>query len=349
VALGILVLYLTVMVAVLIHELGHYLAARLASVPVTTIQVGAPPALASFSVFGARFELGPKPSGRVKWDRPPPAGRRFIVTLAGPVANLVTAPLALALPLPAPITTAAALIFAVTGLANLMPYRSAPGRTSDGLTLLGVRARSKTERELRSLLQDPGWHSRPEAADILLRGCRADVEAALARRLYVPQHLRQAGRIRDLLWLHQLPLHLPAAPSENMVSAVHHMEWQVATVSDIPLADANLAGRRMAWVLKHITGQDRIAAQHTMAVVRLRQRQYGEVEPLCAGALAAELQASQRASVLATIAMARHAAGQSGHETVDDALSLDPDAELVAEAVNLISHGVGVRGSGRGA
>jgi hypothetical protein len=257
--------------------------------------------------------------------------------LAGPLANLVTAPLPLALPVHAPIRYAAALIFAVIGLANLMPYRLASGRTSDGLTLLSQRARSQSERELELLLQDPGWPSRPEAADILLRGCRADVPAALARRLAVPYHLRQASRIRELLWLHQLPLSLPDSPPPDLAGAVHHMEWQVATVPDLPMADANLAGWRMAWVLKHTTGHDRMAAQHTLAVVRLRQRLHGEVEPLCAEALAAELEAPQRASVLATIAMARHASGLSGRDAVNEALSLDPDAELVAEAVSRIS------------
>jgi hypothetical protein len=232
---------------------------------------------------------------------------------------------------------AATLIFAVSGLVNLMPYRLAPGRTTDGLTLLSLRARSRSERELRLLLQDPGWPSRPEAADILLRGCRLDIPAALALRFSVPHQLRQAGRTRDLLWLHQLPLTLPDSPPADLVGAVHHMEWQVATVPDLPLAEANLAGWRMAWVLKHSTAHDRIAARHTLAVVRLRQRLHGEVEPLCAEALATELGAPQRACVLATVAMARQASGASGREALHEALSLDPDAELVTEATSRIN------------
>ena len=151
-----------------------------------------------------------------------------------------------------------------------------------------------------------------------------------------------------MLWLHQLPLSLPTAPPDGLAGAVHHLEWQVATVPDLPLADANLAGRRMSWVVKHITAQDRIAAQHTLAVVRLRQRRYDRVEPLCAQALAGELEASQRASVLATIAMAKHASGQSGRETVNEALSLDPDAELVAEAVSRVNQNLATAPPRRG-
>jgi hypothetical protein len=109
-ALGILILYLTIMVAVLIHELGHYLAARLSGVHVTAIQIGAPPTLASFSRGGTRIDVGLLASGRVLWDQAPPARRRWIVALAGPLANLVTAPLPLVLPLPAAMRYAATLM-----------------------------------------------------------------------------------------------------------------------------------------------------------------------------------------------------------------------------------------------
>jgi hypothetical protein len=40
--------------------------------------------------------------------------------------------------------------------------------------------------------------------------------------------------------------------------------------------------------------------------------------------------------VLATVAMARHALGQPGRELLDEALALDPDAHLVAEAVRAL-------------
>jgi hypothetical protein len=333
VALGIVILYVTAMVALVIHELGHYIAGRLLGAPVQAMQIGAPPALASFCVGGTRVDLGLSISGRVKWDREPPAGRRWIATLAGPLANLVTAPLPLVLPLPGAIRYAAALVFAVAGTANLMPVRLAPGKTNDGLTLLTLRARSRCQRELRLLVAHPDWPSRPETADIVLRGCRLDIPAALARRFSAAAPLRQAGRTRELLWLHQLPLDLPDSPPPTLAGALHHMEWQIVALPDVPLADANLAGWRMAWVLKHCAPEDQAAVWHTLAVVRLRQNLCGEVEPLCADALAAELEPSQRACVLATVAIARHALGASGREVLDEALSLDPEADLVAEAV----------------
>lgn len=89
-----------------------------------------------------------------------------------------------------------------------------------------------------------------------------------------------------------------------MVAVVHQLEWLVALVAGLPLADANVAGRRLAWVLSHVSDDERAAVSHTLAVVRLRQRLFPGVEPLCAVGLAEELGPTQRATVLATIAMA---------------------------------------------
>jgi len=40
--------------------------------------------------------------------------------------------------------------------------------------------------------------------------------------------------------------------------------------------------------------------------------------------------------MLATVAMARHALLLSGQQALDEAMSLDPDANLVAEAVRVL-------------
>jgi hypothetical protein len=61
------------------------------------------------------------------------------------------------------------------------------------------------------------------------------------------------------------------------------------------------------------------------------------VRGLSAGSLAADLKPSERASVLAILAMARHARLLSGQAALDEALTLDPDAPLVAEAVAALS------------
>jgi hypothetical protein len=73
--------------------------------------------------------------------------------------------------------------------------------------------------------------------------------------------------------------------------------------------------------------------RHSLAVARLRQGRAAEVEPLCAGILGEELKPDDRATVLATVAMARRALGQPGRAELDEALSLDPEADLVGEAL----------------
>ncbi len=60
---------------------------------------------------------------------------------------------------------------------------------------------------------------------------------------------------------------------------------------------------------------------------------------LCADALAADLDQDDRASALAIVAMARHARLLSGRQQLDEALALDPGAQLVSEAAQLLDGG----------
>jgi len=62
---------------------------------------------------------------------------------------------------------------------------------------------------------------------------------------------------------------------------------------------------------------------------------------LCADALAADLDHDDRVSVLATVAMAKHQLCllASARQALDEALALDPDAELVPEAISMLSDG----------
>jgi len=328
------ILYVTALAAIVVHELGHYLAVRLMKGNATGLHIGSPPAFMRFARAKVRIELGLVPHGRVTWTGQVSDGRAAIIFIAGPFADLIMAPVALALPLDGHVRYSLAVIFAAVGLANLMPLRARNGRLSDGARLLRTPARSRAARDVRLLLEDPDWRSRPEAADTLLRGCQLEVAAALARWHLVVGLLGEQGRTRAMLRLHRdLPTDLPASPAPKFVLAVHHAEWLVATFPGLPLADANLAGTRMAWVLKHSSRTDRIGAMHTLALIRLRQGMPAVVEPLCADALAADLEAGPRATVLATVAMARHAAGQSGRDALDEALALDPNSRLVAEAV----------------
>jgi hypothetical protein len=333
-AIGIAILYAAVMAAVVVHELGHYLAVRLLKGRATAIHNGTPPALVRFRRGKVRFELGLTPRGRVMWTGQLSAGRAAVIALAGSLANLIMAAVALVLPIYSALRYSFAVILVAVGLASLMPMRARNGRLSDGARLLQAPARSRAERDVRRLLEDPAWRSRPEAADILRRGCQLEVPAAVARWHLAIDLLGEQGRTQAMLRLHrELPSSLPAAPPRNVVLAVHHAEWVAATLPGLPLADANLASTRMAWVLKHSSGTDRIGAKHTLALVRLRQGSPAAVEPLCADALAADLEPGPRAEVLATVAMARHAAGHSGRAALDEAMALDPSSRVVAEAM----------------
>jgi len=72
---------------------------------------------------------------------------------------------------------------------------------------------------------------------------------------------------------------------------------------------------------------------HSMAVARLRQGNFGVVEQLCQEGLARrELSPGDRATVLATVALARQALGQPWEALLAEATGLDPEADLVAEA-----------------
>jgi Zn-dependent protease len=123
IALVFAVLYAAAMVATVLHELGHYLAARLLGVQATAVQIGTPPALARFAPGRLRVELGLLPRGRARWTAGVPAGRDAVIALAGPLADLIMAPVPLALPTHSPVRYSFAIILGATGLLSLAPYR----------------------------------------------------------------------------------------------------------------------------------------------------------------------------------------------------------------------------------
>jgi hypothetical protein len=318
--------------ALVLHELGHYLAARALGEPVKAVYIGSPPSRLVLGRGSTKLHLGLRAGGRVLLGTHPTAGRFAIFVAAGPATNLLTAVVVLAMPLAFSVKYPLTLIFAATALSNLVPHRSRSSRLSDGAKLLQGPARSRAEKAVLALLDDPDWRHQPGAADLLLRGIRLDVPKAKAYWPALAGLLHQAGRRDELLAQHRWKLTLPEKPEQNLVQALHHVEWCVATIPGLPLADANLAGRRLSWVLRHLAAEQRPNASHTLAVIRLRQGLPAEVEPLCEESLTADLEPGQRATVLATIALSRHATGQSGREALDEALALDPDAELVSEA-----------------
>ena len=175
----------------------------------------------------------------------------------------------------------------------------------------------------------------PEEA---LRACKhGDPLARLsAGRLAVL--LRRQGRTADLLELHA-GLGMPAGPDGlEQARSLQGVEYNILLLPDLPAGVLDEAASRVQWIVAsypHDQAENPVhhaALEHTLAVARLRQGRFGEVEPLCAPALAADIGPEDRATVLATIVLARRALGQPHADLLTEAVGLFPDADLVAEA-----------------
>src|SRR5258708_18925583 len=121
-----------------------------------------------------------------------------------------------------------------------------------------------------------------------------------------------------------------------MLNSTLVLAWEVLVPQDVPAATVERAAARAQWLVDSHASADsevrRDIARRTLALARLRQGRYDEVEPLCAAALAnPKLARRPRATVLATVALARQRLGQPYQAMLGEAQSLAPDAELVAE------------------
>jgi Peptidase family M50 len=166
------------LLGVVVHELGHVVAIRLAGEWPTAIHLLGPPDRVTFSVGALRVGLGIKAGGEVEYsgkDLSP--GQDAFIAAAGPAADLVTAPLVLLLPIPRWAAVYLVAIMAASGLANLIPAKTESGSLSDGVTLLRTRARSRAAAEIRELLAAPDWSHRPDAFSRLIHGWVLDIPA----------------------------------------------------------------------------------------------------------------------------------------------------------------------------
>lgn len=150
--------------------------------------------------------------------------------------------------------------------------------------------------------------------------------------------LRRQGRIGDLLELHK-DFGLPEGRhARGQVRSLHEIECNLLLVPNVPREHVDEAASRVRWILdNYVFGEGRTpmprpAVQHTLALARLRQGRFEEVEPLCAPGLAADYGPDTRATILATIAMARRALGRQHEDLLGEAVALSPNADLVAEA-----------------
>jgi hypothetical protein len=300
-------------IAVVVHELGHLLACLAVGTEVKAFRLGGRRLAIRFRVRTVEVSLGLPYRGRVEHGGALSVWRLAVITVAGPLVDLALAGLVLAGSASAasggagrPLAIAAVLGLGLTGLAALMPYRTRSGQLSDGARLFELRAR---------------------------------VDAAKRRAsLQIPARLRREGRIGELLELHA-GFQVPDGPDalEQTVS-LHNLEWNLLLVPGLSAQTIDQAARRVHWVLANYpfnADEDplpRSATEHTMALARLRQGRFAEVEPWCASALATDLGRDNRATVLATIAMARRALGQPYGALLAEAVALSPQAELVQEA-----------------
>jgi hypothetical protein len=253
-----------------------------------------------------------------------------------------------------------ALLMTRTGVQNLLPYRTRAGRFSDGARLLalagGPFARALRPRdasgwlplagtaaalhaEYKEMLRHPGSPLAPEQATRWLRAYWQREPLAWLVAGIVGKSLRLEGRITELLALHA-DLPLPSGPHARQLTVTTHMlDWEVLLVPGLPASAVDQAAGRVEWVLGNDKFQppstlwNREAVLHTLALGRLRQGRFAEAEELCRPALARpDLPASSRATVLATLVLARRAAGLPYERELAEARFLDRGADLVAEA-----------------
>lgn len=319
---------------VIVHELGHAAAARMAGTKVLAIHFFSPPARATFHIGKVSVSVGLRPRGQVQY---PPGQlssvRDAMVTAAGPAAEVLTAPLWLLLPLPRWIAVYLAFISLTSGLRDFAPGTGE--YESDGYRLFRFPAQLRAEADIRQLLAAPDWTEVSGAADRLINGYRLEVAQA---EDYVRELRTQPDELQRL---YALDWTLPRQPERDVREAVHSLSWSALMIPDLPGALADLAAKRVEWVLRTVdpdegTRMSLARVKLTLAVARLRQGRPREVRVLCMDALAETLDPAGRATVLATLAMAKHAQMLSGDRELDEALALDPKADLVAEAVGLL-------------
>ena len=323
-----------------VHELGHALAVRLIGQRVDRIELGGTLARVTFSLGAVQISIGLGLGGSVTYaSHRASVARRAVVVATGPVADILVAPCCLLLPLPHWETSYLALCVLATAVQDLAPAHTASGGSTDGYKLSRIPAELRAAAQVRKLLADPCWWERPDAPGILIDGFRLDVPEA-------EDCLRELGRKpSELLRVFTKPWPLPDRPEPDVTHLVHVLSWKVLRSGDPPAEAVDLAAGRLEWVIDHLDQEHpdkrtpRHGMQSALALARLRQGRPQEVQRLCADALAADLDPDDRATVLALVAMGRHALLLSGRQQLDEALALDPNADLVGEAVRFLDGG----------
>ena len=160
--------------------------------------------------------------------------------------------------------------------------------------------------------------SAPSAARLLRKLGRTDELAVLQADYPKPAgQLARPVTVAGALGIAEEVVAEPGMPAETVAAAAVDLQRM--------LDSYEFRGRA--------AGPHKESVRHALAVARLRQNRPHEVPSLCVRELARKnLSDTERATVLATLAMARQQLGQPYRELLERAQALDPDADLVAEA-----------------
>jgi len=345
-----------------VHEGGHVLACRAVGAKIRAVYLGADaPGRPRLTVGKVIISWTRPVGGRVLHDGTQSAGRNALIQAAGALATLITAGALAACQPKDPFVLGLALLLAGSSVVNLLPHRARSGRPTDGARLLAAVAGGKFAEAVRQPRDANGWTvDTPPALRAELRELERDKDGPLdpartARCLAayyrkealawvavgaIGRALRREGRITELFKLHA-DLPMPAGRLVQMLTmATHQLAWEVLLVPGVPPDEAAFAADRVNWVLETAEFKPgnpkwwyREAVLHTLALAKLRLGELAEVERLCQPILELPgLPPENRATVLATLALARRQANQPYEQLVAEAVALAPTADLVSEA-----------------
>src|SRR5260370_31355427 len=142
---------------------------------------------------------------------------------------------------------------------------------------------------------------------------------------------RGEGRYAEVMELHEQVPALTDADDEAQAAALAELEWTVMTVPGVPVAEADRAAGRLEQLPRLSRSERHLSMVTALALARLREGRFADVEPLCTDSLAGELEPDKRARVLATVILARRALRQPYQDLLAEAVSISTDDDLVAE------------------
>jgi hypothetical protein len=220
-------------------------------------------------------------------------------------------------------------------------------RTPDGVTWRPYSPKEAAEYKadveaIRKFYEDQNTPLPAEMVTRLLAAFRKHSFAGLTFIHAIGRTLRLEGRIDELLALHEGYPVLPVRRDpmmRQMLIQMQGLSYEVALVPEVPQDVLALASQRIERVLRDCDSDEVLnravhaGTLHSLAVVRLRQGRFGEVEWLFGPETAdPSLPPEHRASVLAVVVLARRALGQPYEDMLAEAVALCPAADLVTEA-----------------